>query len=81
MRAGRDRFVRNVAVALGNLGDARAVPSLARALVDEATDVGRGHAAWALGRIGNGAALRALRKARDEERISSVLEEIDAALG
>ena len=80
MRAGRDRFVRNVAVALGNLGDARAVPALARALHEEATDVGRGHAAWALGRIGGDAARRALRKARDGEREGSVLEEIGAAL-
>jgi len=80
MRAGRDRFVRNVAVALGNLGDSRAVPALTRALHEEATDVGRGHAAWALGRIGGTAALRALRKAGDEEREASVLEEIEAAL-
>ncbi|HJW15341.1 MAG TPA: 4Fe-4S double cluster binding domain-containing protein, partial [Thermoanaerobaculia bacterium] len=81
MRAGRDRFVRNVAVALGNLGDARAVPALAKALREEETPVGRGHAAWALGRIGGPAARRALLGAREGERDGEVLEEIDAALG
>ena len=80
MRAGRDRFVRNVAVALGNLGDARAVPALARALREETTAVGRGHAAWALGRIGSDAARRALEGARGAERDATVLEEIALAL-
>ena len=51
-RADRDRFVRNVTVALGNLGDARALPALARALREDRDPVVRGHAAWALGRIG-----------------------------
>ncbi|HEU4724333.1 MAG TPA: tRNA epoxyqueuosine(34) reductase QueG [Candidatus Eisenbacteria bacterium] len=80
MRAGRDRFVRNVAVALGNLGDRRAVSPLAKALRDEATAAGRGHAAWALGRIGGPAAARALAAARERERDHGVREEIDAAL-
>jgi epoxyqueuosine reductase len=81
MRAGRDRFVRNVAVALGNLGDRRAIPALSRALREEGTPVGRGHAAWALGQIGGGAARRALLGAREGEGDRSVLDEIDAALG
>ena len=80
MRAGRDRFVRNVAVALGNLGDRRAVPALAKALREESTATGRGHAAWALGRIGGDAARRALAAAREGERDAAVREEIDAAL-
>jgi epoxyqueuosine reductase len=81
MRAGRDRFVRNVAVALGNLGDSRAVPALARALREEATEVGRGHAAWALGRIGGPSARRALVAAKASERDEGVLHEIETALG
>ena len=43
--------MRNVAVALGNLGDARAIPALERALADPEPLV-RGHAAWALRRVG-----------------------------
>jgi epoxyqueuosine reductase len=50
-RAGRNRFVRNVAVALGNLGDARAVPALARAAREDADPDVRSHASWALERI------------------------------
>jgi hypothetical protein len=45
-----------VAVALGNWGSPEAVPVLATALHDDEPLV-RGHAAWALGRIGTEAAL------------------------
>jgi epoxyqueuosine reductase len=50
LRVGRARLLRNVAVALGNRGDARAVPALQKALADPEPLV-RDHAAWALGRI------------------------------
>jgi epoxyqueuosine reductase len=80
MRAGRDRMVRNVAVALGNLGDRRAVPALARTLLEEPSPPGRGHAAWALGRIGGAAAHRALLAAREAERDPAVRVEIETAL-
>jgi len=78
-RAGRDRFVRNVAVALGNLADPRAIPALTRSLHGDASSMVRAHAAWALGRIGTGAARAALRSARDED--PDVRREIDYALG
>ncbi len=65
-RAGRDRFVRNVAVALGNLGDARAVPALGRALLWDPDPSVRGHAAWALGQIGDRGAAAFLRLAEGE---------------
>jgi epoxyqueuosine reductase len=52
-RAKRRGLLRNVAVALGNWGSPEAVPSLVTALDDEEPLV-RGHAAWALGRIGSG---------------------------
>jgi len=51
-RAHREGFVRNVCVALGNRGEPRAVPALARALAWDASPIVRGHAAWALGEIG-----------------------------
>ena len=51
LRAGRDRFVRNVAVALGNAGDPRALPALDRAATDDPDPDVREHAAWAAARI------------------------------
>ncbi len=80
-RAGRDRFVRNVAVALGNLGDPRAVAALRRALLGDADRSVRGHAAWALGKIADSHAADALREAAALERDSEVLGEIRYALG
>jgi epoxyqueuosine reductase len=50
-RAKRAGFLRNVCVALGNRGEARAVAPLTRAL-DDAEPLVRMHAAWALGEIG-----------------------------
>jgi epoxyqueuosine reductase len=50
-RAGWAGFLRNVCVALGNAGDRRAAPALADALRHPEPLV-RGHAAWAIGRLG-----------------------------
>ncbi|MBI4282810.1 MAG: tRNA epoxyqueuosine(34) reductase QueG [Chloroflexi bacterium] len=61
-RAKRVGLLRNACVALGNTGDARAVPSLVEALHHEEPLV-RGHAAWALGRIGGPDAKDAMEKA------------------
>src|SRR6266568_3071713 len=58
-RAKRRGLLRNVCVALGNCGDRQAVPALIGALNDEESLV-RGHAAWALGRIGGQQAVQAL---------------------
>jgi epoxyqueuosine reductase len=52
---------RNAAVALGNSLDRAAVPALERALAGDPHPLVRGHAAWALGRIGSPRALAALR--------------------
>jgi len=49
-RIGRDRFVRNVAIALGNSADPGVVPVLDR-LLDDAAPLVRGMAVWALGRL------------------------------
>ncbi|HEX7089882.1 MAG TPA: tRNA epoxyqueuosine(34) reductase QueG [Longimicrobiales bacterium] len=78
-RAKRAGFLRNVAVALGNWGAPEAVPALVRALEDPEPLV-RGHAAWALGRIGSAGAREALISAVQRERDPFVLEELDAAL-
>jgi len=78
-RAKRQGLRRNVAVALGNAGDERAVPALTEALADDERFV-RGHAAWALGRIGGEAATAALRQAATTEWDAEVRAEITAAL-
>jgi epoxyqueuosine reductase len=49
-RLGRDRFVRNVMIAIGNSGDASLVPFAERRLDDHSTLV-RGMAVWALSRL------------------------------
>ena len=79
-RAKRRGLLRNVAVALGNWGAPEAVPALQRALHDEEPLV-RGHAAWALGRIGSSEAIQALAARGDAEDDPWVLEEIGLALG
>ncbi len=79
-RAKRRGLLRNVAVALGNWGAPEAVPALAVALNDEEPLI-RGHAAWALGRIGTEAARQALSGRADLEEDAWVREEIGAALG
>ncbi len=78
-RAKRRGLLRNVAVALGNWGDPRAIPALANALHDHEPLI-RGHAAWALGRIGGDTARAALEQRRSVENDSWVLEEIELAL-
>ncbi len=50
-RIGRDRFVRNVAIAAGNSGDVRLASKLA-ALAGDPSDVVRDAAGWALGELG-----------------------------
>jgi epoxyqueuosine reductase len=77
-RAKRRGLLRNVAVVLGNTGNPEAVPALARALFDPEPLV-RGHAAWALGRLGGDAARAALDAARQREVESEAASEIDAA--
>jgi epoxyqueuosine reductase len=80
LRAKRAGFARNVAVALGNLGDPRSAGPLARALREDPDPVVRGHAAWALGRIGGDEARAALGTAAGSEASEEVRTEIHAAL-
>jgi len=79
MTAGAETIRRNVALALGNVGDPVAVPALAEALADPSARV-REYAAWALGEIGGSAARTALAGGLPEESEPSVREEIAAAL-
>ena len=63
-RLGRDRFVRNVLVAIGNGGE----PSLANVagrLLDDAAPVVRGAAAWAYRRLASDDAIQAARRERE----------------
>ena len=71
---------RNVCVALGNIGDRRAVPALAAALRSDDDAIVRAHAAWALGRIGGNDAESALKAALSDERDAEVRAELTAAL-
>jgi epoxyqueuosine reductase len=77
-RAGRDAFVRNVCVALGNRGDVADLRALDGALRDPSPLVRR-HAAWAVGRIGGERAGAMLAARRAAEADADVLGEIDAA--
>lgn len=79
-RAKRRGLLRNVAVALGNSGDRRAVPALVGGLHDHEPLV-RGHSAWALGRVGGIEAREALQEALILEADEWVREEIVAGLG
>lgn len=79
-RAKRSGLRRNVAVALGNLGDVTAVPDLCAALEDESDALVRGHAAWALGRLATETARLRLQKRLADERDPWVRDEISLAL-
>ena len=79
LRAKRRGLVRNACVAAGNWGDPAAIPALIDLLADSEPLV-RGHAAWALGRIGGAAAIHALQKAPGVENDAWVKEEIGSAL-
>jgi len=78
-RTRRRGLLRNVAVALGNSGNPEALPSLIAALGD-AEPLVRGHAAWALGRLGSATARAALERTRWREDDAAVTSEIEAAL-
>jgi epoxyqueuosine reductase len=80
MRARRAGLARNAAVALGNIGVEEDVPPLARAVLGHDLALVRGHAAWALGRIGGSRARRVLARAWERERDEEARAEIAAAL-
>ena len=59
-RIGRDRFIRNVLIAMGNSGDARLVP-VAERLLGDLSPLVRAMAVWALSRLLDGGRFAALR--------------------
>jgi epoxyqueuosine reductase len=59
-RTGRDRFVRNVLIAIGNSGDP-GLAGCAERLLDDPAAIVRGAAVWALGRLVSTAEMAALR--------------------
>ncbi len=71
---------RNAAVALGNALDRSAVGALTQSLWRDPHPMVRGHAAWALGRIGSPRALQALQDRCAIESDDQVLAEIRVAL-
>ncbi|HWS75515.1 MAG TPA: tRNA epoxyqueuosine(34) reductase QueG, partial [Quisquiliibacterium sp.] len=56
LRIGHERWLRNLAVALGNAGDRPAAIGALRARADDASPLVREHVAWALSRQAAGAA-------------------------
>ena len=80
LRAKPEGMRRNVCVALGNIADPDTVAPLTRVLRKDSSPIVRGHAAWALGRIGTGEAVTALREALNAETDANPREEIALAL-
>jgi len=79
-RTGRDRFVRNVAIALGNSGESAAIPAVER-LLGDASPLVRGAAIWALARLVDRDVFSRRRAAHaGAERDGSVIGEWDSAV-
>ena len=78
-RIGRDRFVRNVLIAVGNSGEL-ALAAVAERLLGDPSPLVRGAAVWALARLVPGARMRELRVDREAgEPDQGVREEWAAA--
>lgn len=79
-RAKRRGYLRNIAVALGNMKDKNTVPDLSQALQTEPEPLVRGHVAWALGQINTSEARKVLEDALKIEQDPQVRYEIQQAL-
>jgi epoxyqueuosine reductase len=77
-RIGRDRFIRNVLVAIGNSGNA-GLAGEARRLLDDASPLVRGAAVWALSQLIARDALAALASRAGDEPDITVQQEWGAA--
>lgn len=77
-RTGRERFVRNVLIAIGNSGDTSLIPEAER-LLGDASPLVRGAAVWALSRLVPREKLGALKEQQTESD-ASVQQEWSAAL-
>jgi len=76
----KEAIKRNAVLALGNIGDSRAVVPLVKVLQEDDNSIVRGHTAWALGKIGGEKAKFALEKTLKNEEDREVREEIINAL-
>ena len=79
-RIGRDRFLRNVLIAIGNSGDPSLLPAV-HARLDDTTAPVRAMAVWALGRLADAAAVAAERRRRGADFDGAVEREWQAVLG
>lgn len=79
-RAKRRGYLRNVAVALGNVGDPEAVEQLTQAMLYDHEPLVQAHAAWAIGRFGSAPARQALERAISTESDPMVILEIQNSL-
>jgi epoxyqueuosine reductase len=68
-RTGRDRFVRNVLIAIGNSGDV-ALAKEAEKLLNDASPLVRGAAVWALEQLLTKEKLRALQKTDNDDAVN-----------
>jgi epoxyqueuosine reductase len=78
-RTGRDRFLRNVLIAIGNSSDLTFIPDVERLLGDPSPLV-RGIAVWALARLDPGRLAFLAERHRNKETDPAVQDEWDAAL-
>ena len=78
-RIGRDRFVRNVLIAIGNSRDVALADAAAR-LLDDPAPLVRGAAVWALGRLDHPRLVACAGERRAAESDPEVLEEWEAAV-
>ncbi|HEX5212137.1 MAG TPA: tRNA epoxyqueuosine(34) reductase QueG [Pseudolabrys sp.] len=69
-RAGRDRFVRNVLIAIGNSGDVSFAPEAER-LLDDTSPLVRGAAVWALSQLLKREKLAKLRKSDTDPSVNA----------
>ena len=79
-RLKRRGYLRNIAVALGNLASPHAIAPLTQVLLFDREGLVRAHAAWALGQIGTSAARHALERAAVHENEAQVKLEIQSSL-
>jgi epoxyqueuosine reductase len=73
-RTGRDRFVRNVAIAIGNSGNVALVPEVER-LLSDISPVVRGAAVWALAQLLSEADLQAMALSRAAQETDPEVKE------
>jgi epoxyqueuosine reductase len=78
-RTGRDRFVRNVLIAIGNSADLTLIPEVER-LLEDASPLVRGAAVWALGQLDRRRLAELAEAHRSQETDPTVAEEWAATL-